>query len=541
MASGGDLMPSRLREEKIGLLEARSNSESDETSDDEHRFEVHFQFPDHTKYLTALAVPWSQLRSAPWRVLLVRFVLFLTPSFLQGRHAREQICPSKLAPTAYLDGMRGLAALFVFFCHYSYQGFIIAKSWGTGEDNFHFLKLPIVRLWYQGPQAVCVFFVISGYALSYRPLKLIRNGAYADFATTMSSLTFRRAIRLYLPTAVSTLMIVCLLRIGAYEWTREFANDRRYLKRIVEPHPDRMESSYAQFRDWVIQMYRFIHVFNWDEHGGSTCKGIFAVGKRDMLTNLATIAYDVHLWTIPVEFRCSLFLFLTIIGTARLRTGLRLATVGGITWFCYRHSRWELCLFLCGMILAEMDHIRGAHIPSPALPLSEKQHAKPRGQIKRLFWTLVSILGLYLLSQPDDGGNVAPGWIYLTSLIPKWWGADKYRYWQSTGAVVFILAVGHSRSWQRIFNSPVVQYFGKISYALYLMHGPAMHAVGYHWEKMAFELTGVEGYWYNAGFFLGAAFLIPTVIWWADVFWRAVDIPTVKFAKWFESKCISKR
>ncbi|TWU70789.1 hypothetical protein ED733_000152 [Metarhizium rileyi] len=516
--------PKSSQEEEMGLFDERSNSDSESEGsiiDAESWFGVKVQPPNYAKYLSVLAAPWNQLRSAPCGVLLIRVILFITPSFLQGRFAREQICPGKLTPTAYLDGMRGLAALFVFFCHYSYQGFTIAKSWGTGEDNYHFLKLPILRLWYQGPAAVCVFFVISGYALSYRPLKLIRSGAFSDFATTMSSLTFRRALRLYLPTAVSTFMIICLLRIGAYEWTRGFANDREYMKNIVEPHPARMESSYSQFRDWVLHMYKFVHVFNWDTYGGST-------------------SYDVHLWTIPLEFRCSLYLFLTIIGTARLRTAVRFVTVGGIIWFTYRHARWELCLFLCGMLLAEMDHIRGAHIPSPALPQSEKQSIKSRGWIKSIFWTSVSILGLYLMSQPDDGGEVAPGWVYLTSLIPNWWVEERFRYWQSLGAVVFVLAVGHSRSWQRFFNSPVVQYFGKISYALYLMHGPAMHTVGYHWEKIAYGITGVEGYWYNAGFFLGASFAIPTVIWWADVFWRAVDIPAVKFAKWFESKCISR-
>jgi hypothetical protein len=67
-----------------------------------------------------------------------------------------------------------------------------------------------------------------------------------------------------------------------------------------------------------------------------------------------------------------------------------------------------------------------------------------------------------------------------------------------------------------------------------------MHVAGYHWEKWAYGVTGVEGYQYNAGFFLGACFVVPTVIWWADVFWRAVDIPTVKFAKWFESKMVQK-
>lgn len=526
MTKNDILVQTHSHEEKKGLLDERpiTEFESDGSiSDTESPCHVRVKLPSYSKHSSAFTVSYNRIPFASWRLLFIRGAVFLIPSFLQRRHTREQICPPKLPPTAYLDGMRGLAALTVFFCHYFYQAFTIAKTWGTEDDNYHFLKLPLLRLWYQGPPAVCIFFVISGYALSYRPLKLIRNGAFSDFATTMSSLTFRRGIRLYLPTAISTFMIVCLLRVGAYEWTREFAEDRTYMKNVVEPHPSRMESSYAQFRDWMIHMFNFVHVFGWDKFGGST-------------------SYDVHLWTIPLEFRCSLYLFLTIIGTARLRTSLRFLTVGGIMWFTYRHSRWELCLFFCGMLLAEMDHIRGAHVSPPALPQSEKQQApRPQSLLKGVFWALVSLLGLYLMSQPDDRGEVAPGWVYLTSLIPEWWTEEQYRYWQSIGAVVFVLAVGHSRNWQRFFNSAGVQYFGKISYALYLMHGPAMHTVGYHWEKMAYGLTGVEGYWYNAGFVLGAMFCIPTVIWWADVFWRAVDVPTVKFAKWVETQCISER
>ncbi|KAL7936655.1 acyltransferase family domain-containing protein [Trichoderma chlorosporum] len=511
-------------EEKMGLLDERRGSDSStDTSESSTSTATggHFHLGILSPSADTLKAPFGYIRSTPWRILAVRFLVFLTPSFLQGRHAREQICPAKLAPTAYLDGMRGLAALFVFFCHYSYQAFTIAKGWGY-EDNYHFLKLPFFRLWYQGPPAVCVFFVISGYALSYRPLKLIRSGAWPDFANTMSSLMFRRGIRLYLPTAISTFMIICLLRIGAYEWTRGFANDRKYMKNIVEPHPDRMEHAYAQYKDWLLHMFRFIQVFSWDKFGGST-------------------SYDVHLWTIPVEFRCSLYLFLTIIGTARLRTSIRWLTVGFVMWVTYRNSRWELLLFFCGMLIAENDHIRGAHIPAsnPALPVEEKPRSA-KTKLWPIFWALFSLLGLYLMCQPDDGGEHTPGWMLLSSLIPNWWKEERYRYWQSAGAIIFIIAVSHSPRWQRFFNLPVVQYFGKISYALYLMHGPAMHVVGYHFEKWAYGVTGVEGYWYNAGFFLGACFCIPIVVWWADIFWRAVDIPTVKFAKWYESKVIVK-
>ncbi|KAI9167645.1 O-acetyltransferase PaAT-1 [Paramyrothecium foliicola] len=512
-------------EEKVNLLEdTRSLSDLESESghaDLESRFKLH-RWASWSSWSSLAAAP--PLRCAPWRTV-VRFLVFLVPSFLQGRHAREQIRPAKLAPTAYLDGMRGLAALFVFFCHYFYQAFVIAESYGCDETNYHILKLPFLRLWYQGPAAVCVFFVISGYALSYRPTKLIRSQSHADLATTMSSLIFRRGIRLYLPTAISTLMIIGLLRIGAYEWTREFANDRTYMKNVVEPHPNRMEDGYAQLQDWAWEMFRSFNIFTWD-------------------AGAARMSYDVHLWTIPVEFRCSLFLFLTILGTARLQTRWRFLTVAGCMWITYRYSRWELILFFCGMLLAEMDHIRGAHVSSPALPVKEEiapaESITSRLKLKPAFWFLVSIGAMYLMCQPDSRGHMTPGWVYLTSLIPEWWSVEGYRYWQSIGAVIFVYAVGHSPCWQRFFNSGVVQYFGKISYAIYLMHGPAMHTMGYHFEKWAYGVTGVEGGQYNVGFLLGSLFVVPTVIWWADVFWRAVDIPTVKFAKWFENKLIVK-
>lgn len=253
------------------------------------------------------------------------------------------------------------------------------------------------------------------------------------------------------------------------------------------------------------------------------------------------LAYDVHLWTIPAEFRCSLYLFLVIVGTARLRTRFRLLVVGFVMWFTYRRSRWDLLLFVSGMLLAECDLIRGAHAGSSVLPQDEAEAKKPpRSSWMRLFWSLISIIAIYLLCQPDDGGERTPGWRNLTSMIPSWWEVELYRYWQSIGAIMFVAAVGHSAGWQRFFNLPPVQYLGKISYALYLMHGPAMHTAGYHFERMAFSLTGVEGNQYTAGFALGACFCIPIVIWWADVFWRAVDVPSVKFAKWVEKKCVTK-
>jgi hypothetical protein len=52
-----------------------------------------------------------------------------------------------------------------------------------------------------------------------------------------------------------------------------------------------------------------------------------------------------------------------------------------------------------------------------------------------------------------------------------------------------------------------------------------------------YDLIGLEERWqFEMGFFFAALMTIATVVWAADVFWRAVDIPCVKFSKWLESK-----
>lgn len=251
-----------------------------------------------------------------------------------------------------------------------------------------------------------------------------------------------------------------------------------------------------------------------------------------------SVGYDVHLWTIPVEFRCSMYLFVTLLGVARLRTGVRFLVMAIVMAFTYRNSRWELLLFYFGMIIAEIDLIRGAHIPQLALPVSEK--TTRRSKLPGVAWALTSILSLYLMSQPDVRAAETPGWKYLTSIIPQWWTEEQYRYWQSVGAIMFVVCVSHSPTWQRFFNIPSIQYLGKISYAIYLMHGPVTHTLGYMIEQRAYAITGVQGYWYNLGFILGSVGVIPVVVWAADVFWRLFDTPTVKFARWLETKCIKQ-
>ncbi|KAF3761148.1 hypothetical protein M406DRAFT_229188, partial [Cryphonectria parasitica EP155] len=509
------------------LLDEKSPSEIDSEAgraDNDTRFPSGQEWALFSRRVVrGLAVPTRMPSKSCCRAFAIRTFLFLLPSFVASRLSPGGAAAQtgRLSATAYLDGMRGLAAFIVFFCHYSYSSFAIADGWGSHEENYDLFKLPFLRLVWAGPPMVAIFFIISGYALSLKPLKLARSRRWADFSTAMTSFVFRRAFRLFLPTILSTLMVVALLRVGAYEWNREWSHDRAYHWNVQETAPELMETTEAQLRDWGWHMFDFVHIWTWDKYGGSTY-------------------YDVHLWTIPVEFRASMMLFLTLLGLARLRTGLRLVFLAVIMAFCYRSDRWEMVLFYVGMLYAELDIIRGAHSDPATTAALPTMHSEPRplmDYLRRLAWALLATTSLYLLSQPDVNSENTPGWVYLSALIPEWVD-DKYRYWQCIGAALFVFCTARMPTLQRVFNTTPVQYLGRISYAIYLMHGPVLHTVGYGIERWAWGVTGTEGAAHHWGFFLGAVFIVPGVVWAADVFWRAVDAPVVRFAKWLESVCV---
>lgn len=539
---------SLLFEENVCLLEEKSLSDIDSEAgraDNDSRFPSAGEWATFGKRaVTGLHMPMRIPSRSHCRTLMVKTGLFLLPSFISSRISHERPGPHRLGPTAYLDGMRGLAAFIVFFCHYFYTSFNIADGWGSNGANYDILKLPFLRLIYAGPPMVAIFFIVSGYALSLKPMKLARAHKWSEFTTTMSSFVFRRALRLFLPTFVSTFMIVILLRVGAYEVNREFSHDRTYHWNVQETAPDYKETTSEQLRDWVWNMFNFVHIWGWEKYGGSTY-------------------YDVHLWTIPIEFRASMMLFLTMVGLARMRTAVRMVCLAIVIAFSYRSDRWEMLLFYVGMVYAELDIIRGAHTDPatnhalqvyPAAPQQTLPTSTPKpidyvgtgqaadakassSKLGRLGWGLFATLSLYILSQPDVNSEGTPGWIFLSTFIPEW-VEDKYRYFQIIGAIMFVFCTARMPTLQRVFNSAPVQYLGKISYAIYLMHGPVMHTVGYGIERWAWGITGTEGHWYTIGFVLASVFVIPSVVWVADVFWRAIDAPIVRFAKWLETKCV---
>ena len=112
----------------------------------------------------------------------------LKPSFLRSPSPTTKPQQHR---TSYLDGLRGVAALFVVFAHYEATYFpSLNPAWHAGDasvvegaqavtpnKNNNLLQLPIIRAIYTGPFMVAIFFVISGHVLSQKALGKSPDGS----------------------------------------------------------------------------------------------------------------------------------------------------------------------------------------------------------------------------------------------------------------------------------------------------------------------------------------------------------------------------
>ena len=350
--------------------------------------------------------------------------LALVPSFLQpSEHEVGARCDR--SATAHLDGLRGLACFVVYIHHTTYVEWHTDEGWGEGDDptlNREIYRLPFVNLLQQGAPMVSVFFVISGYVLSVRPLDITTQmrkgnavGGSAKLLQCLSSSLFKRWFRLFLPCMAITLLVAILLQLSVYEITRPMATDYVSLYGDWEEHPEPEETILSELYRWSAAMVTFTQ-----SYGDGT-------------------GYNPHLWTIPLEFQSSLRLYLTLLLISPMNSKIRNITILILILWAIVWDRYELLCFWGGLQMAvwmptkntddyvEQDEENSARE-------SRWQHFVPRGlseilasreenahrQFKQCFNkarpTLLSVMfviGLYCMSTPSQYFEITPGYVTL--------------------------------------------------------------------------------------------------------------------------------
>ncbi|KAF5631056.1 hard surface induced 3 [Fusarium sp. NRRL 25303] len=201
-------------------------------------------------------------------------------------------------------------------------------------------------------------------------------------------------------------------------------------------------------------------------------------------------------------------------------------------------------MFIAGMLTCDIHLLTSAD--------TSHRESQGNGDISARYgrWAII-IIGLYLGGVPHVPSTRLlarnPGWALLSSLKPEIMADPKwiYHFWSATlimGVVPYVHVI------KRILCSRICQELGRISYGLYLIHGPVMWTFGaalYSWagccraansgqEKLQ-SILGLE-----SGFVLSQFILLPLSLALARLVADLVDAPSIRLAKWLYESSLRK-
>ncbi|KAH7393408.1 acyltransferase family-domain-containing protein [Cadophora sp. MPI-SDFR-AT-0126] len=435
---------------------------------------------------------------------------FLIPSFITqtgGATADgEKVQTSRKRDTDYLDGLRGIAAFIVVIHHLVKRPYpAYQDGFASTPQNWHLLQLPFLRLFYTGGTMVAVFFVISGFALSSKGIQLIRSQSPSLFRVVASA-TFRRSVRLWLPSVAVSFFAFLLQRMGL----------------LTDHSQHRADTTLStEIQSYIGYVKDLVDVYSWNKAQGF---------------------YNPHLWTIPIEFRCSMIIFLCLLGLSRTKTMVRIGVELLIIVHASWNDRWDVISFVGGLVIAEQHYYRKAKAVYTPISLSETDHIPSsehptQSRSKRILYFCALVLGMYIGSFPHHKGCDTPGFQWVCKVDRHQPVNDKWRYTSAYGAFLSVISISNLPSVQRIFTTPLASYLGKISYAFYLTHGIVLRVLITPLQnKMLAAAVNKPEIWYHGAVALsGVLLLIGIPV--ADFVWRALDMPSVELAKWLEAKC----
>lgn len=352
------------------------------------------------------------------------------------------------------DGLRGAAAFVVVIFHYLAM---LHPNWvpDYSADPPILVDTPVAVLW-NGPFAVSIFFVLSGFVMAAsaerRRDRIVGNA-------------IARYLRLALPAAVSVMLAyawLSLLPTAATDLARASAAPSDWLAYTVQaPLPGAHAAAY----DGLI--------------------GTFLTGGS---------AFNNVLWTMQIELIGSLALFLVY-------------WAGGIHW-------WLRFLALAGFAAFGLFILRDAYLCFVGGALLYE--AFRSGLLQRLpaaIGPLALVVGI-LLGAPGDGFAERWGLDFLPERLQPGnaWGLTPV-----LAATAILLAVQLLPRLQALLEARSLQWLGRISFALYLVHVPILYTL-VAWERVEVGLPEP----------VVVAAYIAIVLVLAHGFTRAIDEPTMR-------------
>lgn len=381
---------------------------------------------------------------------------------------------------AYLDGMRGWAALIVVFGHYCFAWLPYAID-RKGLQHYGFEATLHDTPWYvlvNGSFAVCIFFILSGIVLS---MSFFRR---RDVAVVQHS-AVKRYFRLAIPAGMSVLLAYILLQTGSF-----------HNQAAADISGSGWWSQFWHFDIGLWHMFQYGFYYSLTQPSGP-----------DTLNPV--------LWTLQVELFGSFLVYTILALFGRLPQRWIVYVIASIwLWKTYYFG------FIIGLVMADI--------------LTKGWIARLPQLLRQVAWLPLLGAGIILGSMPNGTLDHT-----IFHMFADWYqpSLDKLKIVILTlGATLLMLAVLLSPLLQKLLVSRPSRFLGHISFSLYLTHFlilgsyssyffVSMHLAG--WPYPLIILTN-----------LGVGMTITFAV--AYLFTRLIDEPAIKLSGWLYRRVFAR-
>ncbi|MGQ7806476.1 acyltransferase family protein [Hafnia alvei] len=327
----------------------------------------------------------------------------------------------------YIEGIRGIACLMVVLSH-------LALVFYPGLHEQELIKNSIERsifnsplpFFYSGTAAVFIFFVLSGYVLTYGVMK------NKDILSSISSMTIRRYFRLAPPVLASCILSYFVISL--------FTPDTSLLSQWI--------SGYGKFDSSI---------------SGAIYSGLIETFFR------GGSSYNPVLWTMKIELIGSFIIFFYCAVAAKVERRKILAISFAIVIILLPLSQTEKYSYICFMTGAIFNFIK-IKLKSPSA-------------------IILLCIGIYF-GGVHYGSTAYSSAINLVSYSFFGEMTNAYYLFCATSGLFIVFSIIFNEKLSAFFSIRPIVYTGRVSFSVYLIHMPIIYLLSPFFFNITLPLTG---------------------------------------------------
>lgn len=367
----------------------------------------------------------------------------------------------------WIDGLRGVASLFIVFHHFIMGYYPAAYEGVTGVPHLRegmeaaFSQSPL-GFFVTGDFWISVFYLISGFVIAYQ---VFRMKDEKQFSRSL----LKRYPRLMLPVFVLSAIVYIMLHLNLFY---------------------NVPASLLSGSEWLAQFYQ----------NKTTLYDLFFSSIVDTwLVGMSTL-YSNAFWMLAELFAGSFMAYILAAMGKGMNRKILYVYIGAALLYLSTNSR--LTDFALGVLAAYIVEQFGERI---------KSHKKACVCAGIFMLAAAVVLGAYPVGhEPDNAYRI------LNHLPERF---NPVYFYHILAAVLLIVGIWLLEPLGKVFSKKPVLFLGEISYSIYLVHIPVIYSLS-AWLLVKF-MSKTRNYNLSAG--LSFAISLPVMILLAWLFYRFVE------------------